>query len=109
MKIKTIWRENPRSFDEEVNEEMKKGYELVRRDVLVDTNCLGDSVFYAELIQPDPAPEPDQGAIDPFQALHIVKAACQAHNEPCNTCPMIDWCRQLDNCNDPTDWVLPEV
>ena len=109
MKVKTIWRENPRTFDKEVNEEMEKGYQLVRRDILVDTNCMGDSVFYAELVLPDPAPEPEPVEIDGIQALHIVKAACLAHKGPCNDCPMTDWCEQLQIGGDPTDWELPEV
>lgn len=107
MKIKTITGSGPYTFDEAVNKAIANGYQLVRRDVLVSTVKPEDSILYAELVLPEPAPEPE--TIDPFQALHIVKAACLAHKEPCNACPMIDWCRQLDNCNDPTDWELPEV
>ena len=109
MKIKTIWRKNPRSFDEEVNEEIEKGYQLVRREVLVDTNCLGDSVFYAELIKQDPAPDPEPVERYAIQALHIVKDACLSHQGPCNDCPMTEWCERLAYGGDPTDWELPEL
>ena len=108
MKIKTIWTAKLTRFDDDVNNAMAEGYQLVRRDVLVDTNCLNDSVLYAELIQPDPEPEPEPVQIDWIKALHIVKAACLAHKGPCNDCPMTNWCDQLQSGGDPTDWKLPE-
>ena len=115
MKIKTIRTrlDNVEEFDKQLNEALENGYQLAHRGLVpgfrLDGGRYLHNMLYAELVLPDPAPDPEPETIDPFQALHIVKAACLAHKEPCNACPMIDWCRQLDNCNDPTDWELPEV
>lgn len=47
--IKTIWQVRNDKFDEHVNRWLSEGWELVRREVLIDRKCLDDSVFYAEL------------------------------------------------------------
>jgi rubrerythrin len=56
LEIKTITEEryNPNEFDRRVNEALKEGWELVRRDILPD-------MFYAELereIEPEEEEEP---------------------------------------------------
>lgn len=109
MKIKTIWNENQLQFDNVVNSAMEEGYQLVRRDVLVDHDRLDDSVFYAELILPDPAPE----AFHPLDLLHQVQTFCLSQAvEDChaNKCPLAAWCDQVrEGGVDPSDWDLPEV
>ena len=107
MKIMTIVRRDPASFDEYVNAAISKGYQLEHRAVL-QTNR-EEILHYAQLVLPDPAPDPEPEAIDGIQALHIVKAACLAHKGPCNDCPMTNWCERLQHGGDPTDWVLPEL
>lgn len=109
MKIKTIWTKDLDDFDNQVNETMGEGYQLTRREVLPDTKDLDLSVLYAELVKPDPEPETKPEAIDAIQALHIVKAACLAHTDQCEECPLWLWCLQLGRGGDPTDWELPEV
>lgn len=107
MKIKTIVQSNPGTFDEQVNEMLKDGHLIEHRGILTGKD--GSVFHYAQLVLPEQAAEPEPVAVDPFQALHIVKAACDAHKGPCNNCPLYAWCKQLDDCNDPTDWELPEV
>jgi hypothetical protein len=55
MKIKTVWNVNNINFDDKVNTLLAEGWELVRREVIVDHNRLDDSVFYAELVLDDEA------------------------------------------------------
>lgn len=50
MKIKTIWSASNVTFDAVVNELLEQGWKLVRREVIVDHNDLGNSVFYAEMV-----------------------------------------------------------
>lgn len=108
MKIKTIVKAGPDTFDESVNTALEAGYQLKHRGLL-PPNERGVVAHYAQLVLPDPAPEHEPVEIDGIQALHIVKAACLAHKGPCNDCPMTDWCEQLQSGGDPTDWELPEV
>lgn len=114
MKIKTITSGNSRSFDEMVNEAMRAGYQLVRRDIIPGFRLDGGSylhnMLYAELVLPDPPAEPEQ--IDPFQALRQVQEFCHSFPvEKCNAgdCPLRYWCAALEGGGDPTDWALPEV
>ena len=107
MKIKTIVRYDPASFDDYVNEALKKGYQLDHRG-LMPPNREGETLHYAQLVLPDPAPEPAPRVGDPFEALRTVKAACLAHSGPCIECPMTVWCERLAYGGDPTDWELPE-
>lgn len=107
MKIMTIAKRDPYTFDEYVNKALEEGYQIEHRAVL-QTNR-DEILHYAQLVQPDPAPEPEAKVADPFEALRTVKAACLAHSGPCNECPMTDWCERLAYGGDPTDWVIPEV
>lgn len=113
MKIKTIrWKlDHAEDFDAELNQALADGYQLVRRDIVpgfrLDGGSFLHNMLYAELVLPDPLPAP--AAIDPFEALHAIKAACLNHKGPCNDCPITDWCAQLCKGGDPTDWELPEV
>ena len=102
MKILTVITAWPDDFDHQVNEALEKGYILGRRDLVTVEG--GHTRYYAELVQLDPVPEPD-GA-EAIQALHTVRAACLAHQGPCDDCPLTDWCEQLAHGGDPTDWDL---
>lgn len=118
MKIKTIIRntDNVEKFDAEVNDLLAEGWRLVKREVLPGMNYNADNwarrALYAELVQLDPEPEPVEAPpMDPIEALHVIKATCEA--QPINDCqagrcPLYVWCCQLEDSNDPTDWVLPE-
>lgn len=107
MKIKTIWDTRPDRFDERVNQHLEEGWLLGKREVIPDTRNLDDSVLYAELAMLDPAPEVDElPPLDPFEALRAVKEFCDTVDE-CGTCPLYDWCCQLQKGGDPTDWKLP--
>lgn len=108
MKIKTIWTRDLTGFDNQVNEALAEGYQLTRREVLLDTANLDHSVLYAELVKLDPPAEPETP--DPLDLLRQVREAClQIPSGGCNpeTCPMFGWCEQLRRGGDPTDWVLP--
>lgn len=118
MKIKTIsykmCDEGMTSFDKEVNEATAAGWRLVKREVLPGVN-LGSVYFqphlYAELVQLDPEPEPEVQPIDPIDAVHAIKATCDAMPlKDCQggRCPLYVWCCQLEGGRDPSDWDLPE-
>lgn len=113
MKIKTIRQrlDNAAEFDQQLNEALENGYQLAHRGLVpgfrLDGGGYLHNMLYAELVLPDP--EPKQETLDTFQALHIVKEACLAHSGPCSECQLLDWCAQLSNGGDPTDWELPEV
>lgn len=115
MKIKTILRntDNVEQFDAEVNNLLAEGWRLVKREVLPGMNYNADNwarrALYAELVKIDPVPEAQPQ--DPIEALHVIKATCEAR--PINDCqagrcPLYVWCCHLEDSNDPTDWVLPE-
>lgn len=115
MKIKTIKNRlnNAEQFDKELNRALADGYQLIRRDIVPGFSLTGGgclhNMLYAEMVLPDPAPDPEPVEIDAIQALHIVKDACLAHSGSCNECQMYEWCEQLRTGGDPTDWHLPEV
>lgn len=110
MKIKTITgRLNyPTDFDQEVNEAQEEGWRLVKREVLPGTPGKSDSprLLYAELVQLDPEPEPQ----DPFDAVRAIRSAClNVPQSECNAgrCPLYSWCVGLAEAHDPTDWEIP--
>lgn len=108
MKIKTIWRQRPATFDSDVNDAMEAGWKLTRREVLVDRDNLGSSVLYAELVLPDPVPEPEQG--DPVEALRCIRDFCgTVPMEKCLTeCPLSAWCDIYTGDGiSPADWQIP--
>lgn len=107
MKVKTIVHGNPGEFDDQVNTMLEKGYLLEHRGLLGPTG-IGEIKHYAQMTLPDPAPESQPVEIDPWGALRLVKAACNAVTD-CDDCPISGWCNQLLQGGDPTDWVLPEV
>lgn len=111
MKIKTVWTESNITFDTRVNELLRDGWILGKREVF-PAKDLNDSVFYAELVQLDPEPvettEPQP--VDPVEALHVIRDTCEAIPvEDCssNGCPLYAWCEGLRKGGDPTDWVIP--
>lgn len=105
MKIKTVFNQSAAYFDAEVNEALAEGWHLVRR--------FSDQPegFIAELVQLDPEPEPEVQPIDPIDAVHAIKATCDAMPlKDCQggRCPLYVWCCQLEGGRDPSDWDLPE-
>ena len=111
MKIKTISRnfDHVSEFDTEVNKALEEGWELVKRAVIqATTEKYPRRLLYAELIQLDPEPGPEQ--IEPWEALRQVKEFCASvPPHTCQTgCPLYNWCEQLGEGGDPTDWKLPE-
>lgn len=109
MKIKTIWSIYPDKFDAQVNEATEAGWRLARREVLPDPKELSQSAFYAELVLPDPVPEPEQG--DPVEALRCIRDFCKAMPlEKCLTpeCPLFNWCHLFtEDGVSPMDWPIP--
>ena len=108
MKIMTIAKRDPDSFDEYVNKALEEGYQIEHRAVL-QTNR-DEILYYAQLVLPDQAPEPE--AFDPGLALHHVQTFCHSVDQnDCGTdrCPLNGWCQRLRDCADPTDWDLSEV
>ena len=114
MKIKTIrWRlDQAEQFDGELNKALADGYQLVKRAIIpgfrLDGGGYLHNMLYAELVLPDPPAEP--APPDPFEALHIVKEFCRSVplHTCANACPLYDWCEQLREGGDPTDWRIPE-
>ena len=108
MKIKTVWQVNDATFDEHVNKWLEEGWHLVKREVFPAHN-LDDSVFFAELVLPDPVPEPEQG--DPVKALRCIRDFCKAMPvEKCLTpaCPLSGWCHYFtEDGISPMDWKIP--
>lgn len=109
MKIKTVWSIYPDKFDAQVNEATAEGWQLVRREVIPDRNDLPNSALYAELVLPDPVPEPEQG--DPVEALRCIRDFCKAMPmEKCLTpaCPLSGWCHYFtEDGISPMDWKIP--
>lgn len=110
MKIKTIIRNFDwvEEFDKEVNEAQEEGWRLVKREVLPGTP--GDPgsrrLLYAELVQLDPEPEPEDQPLDPIVCLESLRKFCTG--SMCDTCPLDDFCaRHLPRNEGPADWELP--
>lgn len=115
MKIKTICRNFDwvEEFDQLVNEAINDGWHLVKREVLPGVAGVSNSrrLLYAELVQLDPEPEPEAQPLDPIDAVHAIKATCDAIPlKDCQggRCPLYVWCCQLEGGRDPSDWDLPE-
>jgi hypothetical protein len=110
MKIKTIVHDEPGTFDEQVNAKLEEGYLLEQRGLIVP-NTAGTVAHYAQLVLPDPPAEPEPMEIDAIQALRQIKEFCASvPPHTCQTgCPLYNWCEQLAEGGDPTDWHLPEV
>lgn len=115
MKIKTIKNrlDNATNFDKEVNAAIAEGYQLVQRDVIpgfrLDGGNYLHNMLFAQLVLPDPVPEPEQG--DPVEALRCIRDFCKAMPvEKCLTpaCPLHDWCHYFtEDCVSPMDWKIP--
>lgn len=113
MKIMTVWDASNVHFDEKVNQLLEEGWILGKREVIPDTRDLDNSVFYAELVLLDPAPEVDEPqpadllkAMDAIEALYVVREFCESNH--CDGCRLHDFCtRHLPNNEGPADWELP--
>ena len=96
-------------FDEQVNDALKKGFQLTRRDIVpgfvVGSTTL-EPAYYAELVKPDEPPQKD-GVMNVLDALNVVREFCDDHQ--CDDkCLLNEFCeRHLAESEGPTDWVLP--
>lgn len=99
MKIKTIRTrlDNAETFDTEVNTALAEGWRLGRRDVLNSGTPDKHTMLIAELVQLDPAPEPQK--IDPVAAARVIAEECCKHDS-CRTCALDGIC----NCTPPYHW-----
>lgn len=95
MKIKTVCRglDNRCEFDQDVNQALEEGWQLVKRDVLnggplTDTRYQ-NRMLYAELVLPDPPAEPAEP--DLFACAEAIRQAC-ARVTSCKDCPLHDFC-----------------
>lgn len=115
MKIKTIKKrlDNADKFDAEVNEAIAEGYQLVQRSIVpgfrLDGGDYLHNMLFAELVLPNPVPEPEQG--DPVEALRCIRDFCKAMPlEKCLTpeCPLFSWCHVFtEDGVSPSDWPIP--
>lgn len=104
MKIKTIIRntDHVEKFDEEVNEAIADGWILVKREVLPGMQYNATNwawrALYAELVLPDPAPEPEPVAVDPWELARQLKAFCDSvPKADCveRRCPLLPLCNMM--------------
>lgn len=112
MEIKTIryafgWGE---AFDKAVNEAMREGWMLTRRELVAlpvpDQN--GHAAhYYAELVKHDEVPEPVELTAEPItwqEAARVLKETCVNAPECGPGCPMYDWCQQHITQVAPSEW-----
>ena len=103
MKIKTIAKEASWEFDEEVNQALEEGYTLTSRR-LIGTPAGTRDYHYAELVQLDPLPEPQE--IDPMAAVRAIRDVCE-RQKSCGRCPLTNLCDHFF-VGSPCDWDMPE-
>lgn len=111
MKIKTVWTANTVNFDDQVNQALEDGYQLVKRE-LIPAPHLDDTVYYAELVLPDEPEEQEPPVpLTPLDALQFIQNTCTATSDKdCQfACPLRPWCNQLRDGGDPTDWDLSQL
>ena len=105
-KIKTILKDDGRSFDAAVNEALSTGWSLVDRGL---RQMRADKwMLYAELVKlPEPVEAPAPSWRD---AVMLLKSECE--NAPdCSAagCQMYHWCQQhLEKLDSPNVWKIPE-
>jgi hypothetical protein len=111
MKIKTVNAKliDSETFDREVNKALEEGYRITRQDVIPGGSYMSN-MLYAQMVLPDPTPEPEQP--DLLEALRTIRDHCAAMpTERCLTpdCPLSPWCDlyTADGIS-PMDWVIPE-
>lgn len=103
MKIKTIirglsWADE---FDQLVNEALEDGWQLVKREVIADTQLLVELV----LLEPKPEAEPPA---NPVAALRALREFCVSR--PCEGCPLVYFCTRHLACDEgPADWKVSEL
>ncbi len=119
MKIRTVIMntDNTMKFDDCVNDLIADGWVLTRRDILpgmqYNATNWARRAHYAELVQPDPLPEPDPvAACDPFDLLRQLRAFCDEVPKvtcECGECPLSFICadmamgKAIDELNVPTE------
>lgn len=121
MKIKTITKqinvEGLAEFDQEVNAALADGWIVGKREVLPGVDLGGGAYFapcyHAELVLPDPTPEPDPAAMcDPLDLLRQLKNFCNdMPNTECQAgaCPLAPYCDAMAAGRAIDEWELPEV
>lgn len=112
MKIKTIISNTDKVewFDNKVNELLDEGWHLVKREVLPGMNYNENNwacrALYAELVQLDPEPAPENQPLDPIDHLEALREFCVGSS--CDGCPLDGFCsRHLPKNEGPADWELP--
>lgn len=90
MKIKTVITNllDAKEFDEVVNAYMADGYLLTKRECHTvdlryakhtsDGDVFTEHVLYAEMVLPDPAPDPEPVAADPWDLVRQLKDFCDS-------------------------------
>lgn len=114
MEIKTIVV--PRGigtnvFDKQVNDALKEGFQLLRRDVIPghdDGSARLEPAYYAELVKLDePARKDDAPSV--FELLEAVSKFCAA-KPTCDGCPLEEFCEaHLADNEGPADWDIYEA
>lgn len=107
MKIKTVCCDCASTIDDWVNNFLKEGWQLVRREIVQNrTSCCG-VCFYAELVKDD-----DRGEeTDPVACADAIRRYCASvSTEDCKNgaCPMAPYCDAMLNSKTPDEWPLPE-
>lgn len=116
MEIKTIISDFPGDFDDQVNDALKDGWCLVKRDIRQTDEH--DFSLYAELTRQAPSPidgdavqvcecccgcsgddEVVLEGIDIQAVMSVIKEICK-QNDYCPACPIYEFC----HCNTPDAW-----
>jgi hypothetical protein len=108
MQIKTIFStfDNVDEFDQQVNDHLAEGWQLVKRDVLPET-AQTFRQLYAELVKPDAPAAPQPRSIGPLDAAYALKEFCKSvSNHDClnDRCPLSGWCDMMRRGDSPSEW-----
>lgn len=112
MKIKTLIAntDHAEQFDNQVNELLAEGWHLAKREVLPGMNYNATNwarrALYAELVQLDPEPAPENQPLNPIDSLKALRKFCV--DSSCDGCLLDGFCsRHLPKNEGPADWELP--
>lgn len=114
MEIKTVVMPRcigAKKFDKQVNDALKEGFKLTRRDVIPghdDGSTRLEPAYYAELVKLDePARKDDTPNV--FELLEAVSKFC-ASKPNCDGCPLKEFCEaHLADNEGPADWDIYEA
>ena len=116
MEIKTVRRklDYVDEFDTEVNNLLRDGWRLVRRDVLQppaqpNSDVYFNTMLYAELVRDTPQAPDEPQAITWQQATRVLSSICKLAAS-CKDCPMYYWCDMAipEDYPTPAEWEVPE-